>query len=357
MTFARASLVLAVAAVTTASCSNSSGTGTAPSAAAAPAALQVSCPVPITAESITGEARSVEFQPASAMGGTAPVSATCAPTSGSMFPVGTTGVKCTAVDAKQQQAACEFNVSVSRSGSLSATRFLAFGDSITFGVDDNICSVQPAGLSIREAIKLDAMLLRPRDNPPPKAYPNQLLQRLAARYPSQSQAISVTNAGKSGEHLTMAEGDAIGTNEDTIVRLRGELTQSAPQVLLLMEGTNDLGSFGHHVESLPSVTKALGDMVREAKSRGAQVFLGTLLPVERGGCRGESRWDMIAPMNDLIRSFATSQGLPLVDLYQAFGGVPGANIGVDGLHPTPQGYDKMAETFFNVIRQRLEVPR
>ena len=31
-------------------------------------------------------------------------------------------------------------------------------------------------------------------------------------------------------------------------------------------------------------------------------------------------------------------------------------IGVDDLHPTPQGYDLIAATFFDVIRATLEEP-
>lgn len=349
MPFVRAASVLVLVSVTVAGCSG----GNEPSPPPAPAALQVSCPAPVSAESLSGAARTVDFPAATTTGGTAPVTTTCAPASGSTFQVGTTPVKCTAVDAKQQQASCDFNVTVTRPGNLSATRFLAFGDSITFGSLSQCNDPLPVTMSIREALRLDAVRLRPRDTPPSTAYPNVLLQRLAARYTSQT--ISVVNSGNPGEFVTA--GDPPGTNDETLSRLRSALSSSGAQVLLLMEGTNDLVSFNHHTEPLPSVTKAYGDMLREARARGAQVFLGTMLPYVRGTCRGDWAWDLAVPMNDQIKSFAAAEGLPLVDLYQAFGSSPGANMGPDGLHPSVQGYDKIAETFFNVIRERLEVPR
>jgi hypothetical protein len=46
----------------------------------------------------------------------------------------------------------------------------------------------------------------------------------------------------------------------------------------------------------------------------------------------------------------------LVDLYPVFEGNLDTLLGPDGLHPTEAGYQKMAETFFATIRERLEVP-
>jgi lysophospholipase L1-like esterase len=45
----------------------------------------------------------------------------------------------------------------------------------------------------------------------------------------------------------------------------------------------------------------------------------------------------------------------VVDIYAAYGGVASTDlIGPDGLHPTDAGYSKIAGTFFDAIRQRLE---
>jgi lysophospholipase L1-like esterase len=96
-------------------------------------------------------------------------------------------------------------------------------------------------------------------------------------------------------------------------------------------------------------------MIRDAQSRRVQVFLGTLLPQRARGCRAFAINDIV-PANAEIRALARDENAVLVDLYQAFGGEAGSLIGTDGLHPNEAGYQKIADTFFAEIRQRLEVP-
>ena len=81
--------------------------------------------------STTGVAVSFETPPVTA--GQGSVSVVCAPPSGETFPIGTTEVKCTATDSLNRKAECSFNVTVSKLATLSKTRYLAFGDSITAG--------------------------------------------------------------------------------------------------------------------------------------------------------------------------------------------------------------------------------
>ena len=54
--------------------------------------------------------------------------------------------------------------------------------------------------------------------------------------------------------------------------------------------------------------------------------------------------------NTQIRLGAPLEGAIFVDVYAAM--LPGVNtlIGMDGLHPTEAGYDRIAETFFAAIR-------
>jgi lysophospholipase L1-like esterase len=99
----------------------------------------------------------------------------------------------------------------------------------------------------------------------------------------------------------------------------------------------------------------LRDMVRDAQARNIQVFLATLLPQRPGGSRANSP-DLIPSANDRIRQMAANQGVPVVDLYQAFNGSPDPYIGADGLHPTEQGYQKVAQTFFDALSAALTVP-
>ena len=316
--------------------------------------LQISCPPHISAESVSGSPVRVDFDLATASGGVRPVTVTCSPPSGSNFVVGTTAVLCTARDAEQKAASCGFNITVTRVGLLSATRFLSFGDSITYGTPSSVCA-SPSALMTRESVEREFRLLYPRETlptPPASSYPSVLQSLLTKRYVSQSP--SVINEGFPGKFIT----DGGGTNDAELMRLRDALVARAPQVLLLQEGINDLNTNPGRVnEFIPAVVKALRDMIREAQSRGIPVLLGTLLPQNSSGCRGRVA-DSIAPANDQIKAMAVGEGAIVVDLFQAFGGAPGPYIGMeDGLHPTPLGYEKMAQTFLESIRTRFEVAR
>ena len=48
-----------------------------------------------------------------------------------------------------------------------------------------------------------------------------------------------------------------------------------------------------------------------------------------------------------------AEGVTLVDVYQGFGGNLGY-LGPDGLHPSADGYAKIADLFFTAIKSTLE---
>ena len=56
-----------------------------------------------------------------------------------------------------------------------------------------------------------------------------------------------------------------------------------PEVLLLLEGVNDLN--GGETHGTTEVVNGLRSMVRLARGRGVVVFVGTLLPQRHGGFR------------------------------------------------------------------------
>ena len=91
--------------------------------------------------------------------------------------------------------------------------------------------------------------------------------------------------------------------------------------------------------------------IHNAKSAGVQqVFLSTLTPAFAFG------GSMVPALNDQIRALAASEGVVLVDAYAAFGGQSTTLIGVDGLHPTTEGYQVLAQTFFAQIQANFEAP-
>ena len=248
------------------------GCGSSPTAPPPPPGLALTCPATATAQSADGNPVDVSFSQPQAAGGTPPITTTCAPQSGSTFPVGTSTVNCQAADFRSQTASCGFIVNVQGPPRLTVTKFLAFGDSLTYGV------MSPAvTLLIVSA---------------PDSYPFVLQRHLVSRYRQQTPV--VLNDGNPGE-------TASGTG---VQRFRGELLQHRPDVVLLMEGTNDLlsGQTGAN-----SAIDALRAMVTEAKSQNVRVALATI-PPQRPGGRRDAVAKSIPAFNDRVRALASAEG-------------------------------------------------
>ena len=122
---------------------------------------------------------------------------------------------------------------------------------------------------------------------------------------------------------------------------------------MLFEGINDFNSGGDAV--VPAVVSGLRSMVRATRSLGMAPFVATFLP-QRPGRQPALAVNTIVSANDQIRAMVSDEGAVLVDLYRVFDGNVDSLIGADGLHPTEAGYQKIADTFFEAIRERLEEP-
>ena len=275
------------------------------------------CPEGVDRVINVGQEVSVSF-PAPTIAGQEAGKATCTPASGSVFPVGTTTVTCSATAAADLATNCTFAVRVALR-QLAITKIVAFGDSITTGtVSQALAQSTLAGT--------------------PLSYPAQLEGLLQDRYPEQN--LEIVNAGSGGEDSS--EGRA---------RLPGVLNTFRPEVLLLLEGVNRLELVGPE-----NVASDLDAMVATAQSSGVAVLLATLTPVgdikeiERPGLR-----TAIDDLNQQIRQIAQDRQLgPVVDLFSLFERTPSL-IGRDGLHPTANGYQVMADEFRRAIVSRWEL--
>ena len=203
---------------------------------------------------------------------------------------------------------------------LAVTKFLSFGDSITLGTTSPAPSL---------------LIYNPDD-----AYPLKLQRLLSARY--LDQAIVVTNAGKAGEKIDAGR-----------ARLSGVLDANHPQVLLLLHGANDLNT--ERGDAISTIIHGLEDMIGKADRRGIKVFLATFPPQNPAGDRGNGA-KYVPELNRKIKALAADEGATLVDLYAGFGGTYVGYIGEDGLHPTPAGYDRMAEIWRDAIQQVYDRP-
>ena len=248
-------------------------------------------------------------------GGTAPISSTCTPQNGSQFPVGTAAVACEARDSRSQAATCGFSVMVQGPPQLT----------VIPGVwrQPDLRRTSPAVSLLIASV--------------PDSYPTGLQSRLVSRYRQQTPV--VLNDGNPGE---LASGTGVQ-------RFRGELLQHRPEVVLLMEGTNDLlnGQNGAN-----AAMNSLRAMIGEARSQGVRVALATI-PPQRPGGRRDAVAKSIPAFNDRVRALAATEG---TDLVEVFDGMKDdlSYIGVDDLHPTVRGYDAMATIYFDSIQRIYE---
>ena len=304
-----------------------------------PGAPVLACPNAITQLSMLGIPLAITFNLPTVTGGFAPIAGpTCSPSSGSTFGQGMATVMCTATDAKQRPGTCSFSVTITYPPKLTVTRFLAFGDSITWGEDgQNAMTTSEGAAPWRIWVQM----------PFADTYPGALQIDLVARYSLQSPI--AFNDGLPGESLL----DPINP---ALKRFRGDLALGTREwdAVLILEGSNDLNKRDAAIE--PAMIGQLGAMIDFARGAGVKPFLATLPPMNPNGCcpmdRGRGA-ALVPGFNDQLQTLAMSKSVPLVDVYQAFNGNLGL-IGPDGLHPTADGYHLMAQTFLNSIKQTLE---
>ncbi len=237
----------------------------------------------------------------------------CAPTSGSMFPVGTNTVSCTANDTGGRSAACTFSVTIDPAPipKLAYTKYLAFGDSETEG-------------------KVTAVPLQLLAN----SYTLKLQPMLQARYTSQT--IVVGDEGQGGQAVA---------DPDTLTRFDAALASSAPEVVLIMDGANDLN--GQQNAGIAPAISAIATLGQHATDKGVQVFVATLPPMDPTKRNGNGA-PALPAFNAQLVNLANVRNWTLVDVNGAFHGDLGL-LGSDGLHPTDAGYQVIAQAFYDQI--------
>ena len=310
-------------------CAACSSTPSAPTPAPPPPppvadAPEVTCPAPVTVSALKNVGAAVTYADPEIRKGQGSVSVACTPPSGTMFPVGVTQAECVATDSLSRTASCSFSVTVAAPPGLRRTRIMAFGDSLTFGAtligNNPYDFVYPVGT----------------------AYPAVLGQLLSARYTDQT--ITVFNRGEIGESAWRA-----------LPRFVAAFAADTPDVVVLLEGYNDFRvalaegtTFG-----VDNAVLGMSQLAAEARRRGARVFICTLTPGKPGRVQIPS--SVLETINERFRQIARGEGAVLVDLYGALVADLNANVSIDGLHLTPLGYRRVAETVFAAIRADLEI--
>lgn len=302
-------------------CTAGARCGSTPPTQPPPPTLTVTCPQKVEVDSATGDPIPAEFGQPTATGGVGAVNTVCTPASGTIFNPGTTAINCIATDTRGVTASCSTSVFVRVPPKLVGSKFMAFGDSITSGKFSNPLPIT----SITES---------------PFAYPEQLLPLLQARY--RLQQITMVNEGGPGD-MAHVEG---------VAKFRPAMLRNRPEIVLLMMGTNDLLV----AQGVDRAMDGLRQIVTQARAAefNARVVIATVPPQRSGAPRPPGVPELVPVLNERIRTFATAEHLPLADVYAAMQGNLSL-IGVDNLHPTPQGFKVIADTFFQTIQKDLEV--
>ena len=319
-------------------CAALTACGHSPTSATPPLAL--ACPSVSPYTSLDGAPQVVNYALPTLAGGHQPVGIACTPASGSSFPVGQDPVNCTATDAKKQTAMCTFTVVVQPPPIIAVTSFLAFGDSITWGEDGT------NGPSTTQAWHPEVQLTG-------QTYPDDLEKELQARYLQQMP--TVTECGYRGETLTVQQDDGSWVpNQAAVDRFLTNIGTGQYRAVLIMEGSNDL-SVSRDSNVMGPAVGVLQTMVDSAKAAGMHPFLATIPPMVPPGDPSRTAGSALVPAYDnMIKTLAGNEGVPLVDVYGAFGTNAPTLIGFDGLHPNAAGYQLIADTFFAAIKTVLE---
>lgn len=202
------------------------------------------------------------------------------------------------------------------------TRYIAFGDSITLGTGFD----EPS-----------------RECPEECGY----APRLEALLDDAGMPSEVLNAGLGGERTP-----------EGLSRLPQVLAEEGGDVLLLMEGTNDVSRGISRETTLFN----LNQMAARASDHGLSTIHSTLIPrIPSAQVDGENVVNQRT--NWAIRELAFDRGRELADPFEVFGSHPNTfaelyhpGAGDPVGHPNAAGYDLLAGIFFDVIRGVDSVP-
>jgi lysophospholipase L1-like esterase len=143
------------------------------------------------------------------------------------------------------------------------------------------------------------------------------------------------------------EGDPGETTAGGVNRIDQVLQQNRSRYILIMEGTNDV--FNHF--SVNTSIFNLSTMVDKSLAFGTIPVLGTIIPLRN--LPGDPPTDPgnVATMtlNNAIKQLAQDKGITMVDQFQAFINYPNYQYTLfsDRHHPNAQGYDVIADTWFD----------
>lgn len=203
---------------------------------------------------------------------------------------------------------------------LNITRVLTFGDSLTEG----LATPETVAGGVKASAESGAS----------RSYPFKLQAELDARYSTQT--IHVFNGGVGGKRLS-----------EDLDRLAALLDQDKPDVLVILEGANDLKADA----TIDDTINALSRLVTLGMKHGAKVIVATLPPENAEGARGNAA-PRIPLFNDAIVKKVPSTGATIVDVYPT---LTPQHVAADGLHLIEAGNQIVADDVFEALKKLFEI--
>ena len=202
------------------------------------------------------------------------------------------------------------------------TKILAFGDSLTEGESKGQLF---RGLTDHSLPGIAT------------SYPFKLQALLASIYTDQT--FKVFNGGVGGERA-----DRSATRD----RLMQEIRDYKPQAVLIMHGANDLiGAIIDDTDIGPAVN-GVEELVELARGNGLPVFLASL-PPEKDTSKAKG-FALVDDFNEVLVDVAREEGATFVDIHAVIN--RNTMLMPDGLHVTPDGNQKIAETFYAALKAK-----
>ena len=171
--------------------------------------------------------------------------------------------------------------------------------------------------------------------------------------------VSVINAGVSGD-----------TTVNALARFEKEVLAHDPDIVIICLGANDLfGSTNAEIEDGTAITKIKNNiinMIKQLDTKERVVFIAKFYSVEsaRDMLDGEgitdtaTQDDIIADLDTAFEAIKNTEVTKMNDIElieDIWEGVWGtANMSTDGIHPVASGYEIMAGTYFEYMRELLE---
>lgn len=135
------------------------------------------------------------------------------------------------------------------------------------------------------------------------------------------------------------------TTAQMLLRFPQDVLALKPQVVVILAGTNDLaGNTGPSTQAM--IEDNLHAMVDLARTHGIGVVLASVLPVsEYPWMPGITPAPKVRALNDALKRYAEAKQLVYLDYYTPMANAVGGldpQLAEDGVHPTAQGYARMA---------------